>query len=784
MLHERGSDRERIVSIHDMLTSILAGPAGVERDAPSLVSLDTSLIFALSIRQLDGTLIPAEDITPGTYDIYRLRAGVQTQVVTAGESSSAIGRVYFTYSFPAGSWQIGDLFYCIWKGVSYSEGGNTYPLGDIYKHGTVVGVADVGTLSGQILLLLEDPTFGLEAIQSDLAALDVALSATLADVLEDTGTTLPASLTDLNNLLSNVTYGLSALKTLLDTKASTQHVTDKHTATDALIETVDTVVDAIKVKTDGLNYTGTDVKATLDGETVALTAGSLTASVLATDAISAAKVAADAVTKIQAGLAVPESLRAVLGRELYSNVDMALSANWSGTGSATVARSTEQAFAGTYSYKVISPGSNGAIRQDVPIVKGARYYTRAWVYPTTTEVLRIKLWDGVSGSTLQSKTCTANQWTLLEGFATATNTATGFAGVYMDNGGTFYVDQFSLRLVDGDEALLQRNLQALDTAVAAVPTAGSLNDIMRDGSIYPWDKAKYSLQALGRGQELTHSFFSQNIVADPSCDNLANFSATSVAHETTATRVRSSGRSLAFIGPLVVKTITPIRSNATYVLSYWIHDPNNAVDANSYFMYPQQGMLVPIQLNNAAGTYATNQWRQFVSVFNVGTQTIGTPTDATFTLDFGNTSTTVYIDDISLREVGTGFIGRGEYYPDIYTGSYTCTDSYATVVEITDDMPTRLMQGHLFFTAPNNTPSDDVFVKLEALFVPGGTWREVYLYQNNPATGVNHTFPPVSTSGYILQEGTYAYGWRMSAMSDSSQVHVFEYSFGAERKVR
>jgi hypothetical protein len=55
--------------------------------------------------------------------------------------------------------------------------------------------------------------------------------------------------------LSNGTDGLGALKLLIDA--------------------VDLVVDAIKVKTDPLNFTGTDVKATLDGEAVAVDAGAV-----------------------------------------------------------------------------------------------------------------------------------------------------------------------------------------------------------------------------------------------------------------------------------------------------------------------------------------------------------------------------------------------------------------------------------------------------------------------------------------------------------------------------
>lgn len=48
---------------------------------------------------------------------------------------------------------------------------------------------------------------------------------------------------------------------------------------------VDTVVDAIKVKTDQLNFTGTDVKATLDGEEVTPTAASKTGYALAANGL-------------------------------------------------------------------------------------------------------------------------------------------------------------------------------------------------------------------------------------------------------------------------------------------------------------------------------------------------------------------------------------------------------------------------------------------------------------------------------------------------------------------
>lgn len=66
---------------------------------------------------------------------------------------------------------------------------------------------------------------------------------------------------------------------------------------------LDLLLDAIKAQSDKLQFTaGNDLKATLDGETVILTDGSLTADKIAANAIVAAALAADAISRIQNGL--------------------------------------------------------------------------------------------------------------------------------------------------------------------------------------------------------------------------------------------------------------------------------------------------------------------------------------------------------------------------------------------------------------------------------------------------------------------------------------------------
>jgi len=125
---------------------------------------------------------------------------------------------------------------------------------------------------------------------------------------------------DTYGVISNGTYGNSALKTLIDTvdivadaiKAKTDNIPAApatETKQDTIIGYIDTEVAAIKAKTDNLNFTGTDVKATLDSEKVTVTsnedktgytiaAGGVPIGAFASGAITDAAIASDAETAI------------------------------------------------------------------------------------------------------------------------------------------------------------------------------------------------------------------------------------------------------------------------------------------------------------------------------------------------------------------------------------------------------------------------------------------------------------------------------------------------------
>lgn len=78
------------------------------------------------------------------------------------------------------------------------------------------------------------------------------LGKAISDTLEDTGTTLPATLSTIAGYIDNE---VAAIKAVTDNLPDSGALTSLATAAD--LATVDTVVDAIKVKTDSLTFTKT-----------------------------------------------------------------------------------------------------------------------------------------------------------------------------------------------------------------------------------------------------------------------------------------------------------------------------------------------------------------------------------------------------------------------------------------------------------------------------------------------------------------------------------------------
>ncbi|MFQ5518155.1 MAG: hypothetical protein ACE5E8_11350, partial [Acidimicrobiia bacterium] len=153
----------------------------------------------------------------------------------------------------------------------------------------VLSGARIGDLSAgsvaDITSILADtadmqPKLGTPAadVSADIAAIKSETAAIVADTNELQTDDVPGLIAALNDptaaAIADAVWdeaksghvGVGSFGEECQSHALSSEVTGLATA--AALTTVDTVVDAIKVKTDGLNFTGADVKATLDGETV------------------------------------------------------------------------------------------------------------------------------------------------------------------------------------------------------------------------------------------------------------------------------------------------------------------------------------------------------------------------------------------------------------------------------------------------------------------------------------------------------------------------------------
>lgn len=195
----------------------------------------------------------------------------------------------------------------------------TDTLGDLALHITAAG-ADASDVLCRVVANIESDTYTRigaptgASVSADVATLLGKIIGTLA-----TGTHSPQS-GDAYSIANNGTYGNAALKTLIDTvdtvadavKAKTDAIPAQpatEAKQDTIIGYIDTEVAAIKAKTDNLTFTGSDIKATLDGEKVTVTsnedktgytiaAGGVPIGAFASGAITDAAIASDAETAI------------------------------------------------------------------------------------------------------------------------------------------------------------------------------------------------------------------------------------------------------------------------------------------------------------------------------------------------------------------------------------------------------------------------------------------------------------------------------------------------------
>jgi hypothetical protein len=183
----------------------------------------------------------------------------------------------------------------------YKVAGNatdTGTLGPLILHATASGADPCDVLYEVVAVNPQSTAFGLSLAKTtnitgfnDIAATDIVTSGAITTssgkvsgvVLVDTLTTYTGNTVQTGDSFARIGAAGAGLTDL---------------ASAANLATVDTVVDAIKVKTDSLTFTGDDVHAFVHQ----MVANVITAGTFATDAFGADEFSAAAVTKIQAGL--------------------------------------------------------------------------------------------------------------------------------------------------------------------------------------------------------------------------------------------------------------------------------------------------------------------------------------------------------------------------------------------------------------------------------------------------------------------------------------------------
>lgn len=127
----------------------LDGVLRVLPSAPEIVEPDTIQDLSLSISTIEG--IPAAaNLTAGTITIIRVRAGIETVIVNAVACVVADGRIFYVYTFPAASWQVGDEYKAVFSGQRVTINATTYTLSDIRCKGIIIDVvAAIGVMTSK-----------------------------------------------------------------------------------------------------------------------------------------------------------------------------------------------------------------------------------------------------------------------------------------------------------------------------------------------------------------------------------------------------------------------------------------------------------------------------------------------------------------------------------------------------------------------------------------------------------------------------------------------------------
>lgn len=222
----------------DSMTNLSHGPnIDIEKNWDRVLEPDTVSTIGLTLVANNGIPI-ASDLTAGVINIYRVRTGALLLIEENKACTKIDGNIYYVYDFPSTSWQGGDKYLALMTGQELTVNGVAYPLSMFSFRGRVTREALIEDLLSGIPtnpLLTDDSR--LDNLDAKISEIDVDLApvinaiAALNNLIAlikaktdnlpgntDTMLTIIATYIDeVEELLKNAEYGLSALKDIIQT---------------------------------------------------------------------------------------------------------------------------------------------------------------------------------------------------------------------------------------------------------------------------------------------------------------------------------------------------------------------------------------------------------------------------------------------------------------------------------------------------------------------------------------------------------------------------------------
>ena len=122
-----------------------------KQNSPSVTSVDETFRFSISVIDNDTGPVAAGNITPGTYNLDRVRAGVTTPIVAGGVFTAVNGYLYVDIAFLAANWQTDDAYLLTPLHDSIATiGGNNYYIPFTGWSGLVTDLSVLGGLIHEV----------------------------------------------------------------------------------------------------------------------------------------------------------------------------------------------------------------------------------------------------------------------------------------------------------------------------------------------------------------------------------------------------------------------------------------------------------------------------------------------------------------------------------------------------------------------------------------------------------------------------------------------------------